>query len=114
MIIINPEDVLQVKNGHLSIAKNIGVSYSSFGVSVLFFKPLIRTCFMNIHIKLLANLRARKLIEAVAPELFCEKGVLKNFAKFIGKHLCGVSFLMFRCLKPETKLKKKLQRGVFL
>ena len=23
-----------------------------------------------------------------SPELFCEKGVLKNFAKFTGKHLC--------------------------
>ena len=22
------------------------------------------------------------------PELFCKKGVLKNFAKFTGKHLC--------------------------
>ena len=22
------------------------------------------------------------------PEVFCEKGVLKNFAKFTGKHLC--------------------------
>ena len=22
------------------------------------------------------------------PEVFCKKGVLKNFAKFTGKHLC--------------------------
>ena len=22
------------------------------------------------------------------PEMFCEKGVLRNFAKFTGKHLC--------------------------
>ena len=26
------------------------------------------------------------------PELFCKKGVLRNFAKFIGKHLCQSFF----------------------
>ena len=28
------------------------------------------------------------------PEVFCKKGVLRNFAKFTGKHLCQVSFLI--------------------
>ena len=28
------------------------------------------------------------------PEVFCEKGVLRNFAKFTGKHLCQGLFLM--------------------
>ena len=27
------------------------------------------------------------------PEVFCEKGVLRNFAKFTGKHLCQRLFL---------------------
>ena len=27
------------------------------------------------------------------PEVFCEKGVLRNFAKFTGKHLCQGLFL---------------------
>ena len=26
------------------------------------------------------------------PEVFCEKGVLRNFAKFTGKHLCQSPF----------------------
>ena len=26
------------------------------------------------------------------PEVFCKKGVLKNFSKFIGKHLCHSLF----------------------
>ena len=26
--------------------------------------------------------------EAFAPEVFCKKGVFKNFAKFAGKYLC--------------------------
>ena len=28
------------------------------------------------------------------PEVFCKKGALKNLAKFTGKHLCRVSFLI--------------------
>ena len=28
------------------------------------------------------------------PEAFCKKGALRNFAKFTGKHLCQVSFLI--------------------
>ena len=31
------------------------------------------------------------------PEVFCEKGVLRNFAKFTGKHLCQSLFF-----KKET------------
>ena len=26
------------------------------------------------------------------PEVFCKKGVLRNFAKFTGKHLCQILF----------------------
>ena len=28
-----------------------------------------------------------------SPDLFCKKGVLENFAKFTGKHLCRSLFL---------------------
>ena len=37
--------------------------------------------------------------EEQPPDVFYQKGVLKNFAKFIGKHLC---------LGPATLLKKRL------
>ena len=34
-------------------------------------------------------------------EVLCEKGVLKNFAKFAGKHLCqGLFFNKVASLKP--------------
>ena len=33
-------------------------------------------------------------VERSCPEVFCEKGVLKHFAKFIGKHLCPSLFLI--------------------
>ena len=33
------------------------------------------------------------LFQKQSPDIFCKKGVLRNFAKFTGKHLCQVSFL---------------------
>ena len=43
------------------------------------------------------------------PEVFCKKGVLRNFAKFIGKHLCqSLFFNQVAGLRPATLLKKRL------
>ena len=37
------------------------------------------------------------------PEVFCKKGVLGNFAKFIGKHLCqNLFFNKVAGLRPEA------------
>ena len=42
------------------------------------------------------------------PEVFCKKGVLKNFAKFTGKSTCArVSFLIKLTYRPAILLKKK-------
>ena len=42
-------------------------------------------------------------------EMFCKKGVLENFAKFIGKHLClSLFFNKVAGLRPVTLLKKRL------
>ena len=49
------------------------------------------------------------------PELFCKKGVFKNFTKFTGKHLCQSLFLnKVAGLRPATLLKKRLWYSVFL
>ena len=49
------------------------------------------------------------------PEVFCKKGVLKNFAKFAEKHLCQkVFFDKVAGLRTATLLKKRLCKGVFL
>ena len=32
--------------------------------------------------------------KAITPEVFFKKGVLRTFAKFAGKHLCQISFLI--------------------
>ena len=43
------------------------------------------------------------------PEMFCEKGVLRNFAKFTGKHLCqSLFFNKVAGLRLATLLKKRL------
>ena len=43
------------------------------------------------------------------PEVFCKKGVLRNFAKFTGKYLCqSLFFNKVAGLRPATFLKKRL------
>ena len=49
------------------------------------------------------------------PEVFCKKGVLRNFTKFTGKHLCqSLFFNKDEGLRPTTLLKKTSVKGVFL
>ena len=48
------------------------------------------------------------------PEVFCKKGVLRNFAKFTGKHLCqSLFFNKVAGLRPSTLLKKRLWHRCF-
>ena len=48
------------------------------------------------------------------PEVFSEKGVLRKFAKFTGKHLCqSLFFNKVAGLRPATLLKKRLWHRCF-
>ena len=48
------------------------------------------------------------------PEVFCKTGVLENFTKFTGKHLCQSLFLnKVADLRPATLLKKRLWHRCF-
>ena len=48
------------------------------------------------------------------PEVFCKKGVLRNFAKFTGKHLCeSLLFNKVVSLRPATLLKMRLSHWCF-
>ena len=48
------------------------------------------------------------------PEVFCKKGVLRNFAKFTGKNLCqSLFFNKVAGLRPATVLKKRLRHRCF-
>ena len=47
--------------------------------------------------------------------VICEKGVLRNFEKFTGKHLCqSLFFNKAAGLRPATLLKKRLWHRCFL
>ena len=48
------------------------------------------------------------------PEVLCKKGVLRNFTKFTGKHLCqSLIFNKVSGLRPATLLKKETLAPVF-
>ena len=48
------------------------------------------------------------------PEVFCEKDVLRKFAKFTGKHMCqSLFFDKVAGLRPATLLKKRLWHWCF-
>ena len=48
-------------------------------------------------------------IRSSRPDVFCEKGILRNFVKFTGKHLRqGLFFNKVAGLRPATLLKKRL------
>ena len=51
------------------------------------------------------------LLEKQPPEVFYEKGVLRNFAKFTGKNLC--QSLFFKKLFKKTLSKKRLWHRCF-
>ena len=51
----------------------------------------------------------KTLFRSSRPEVFCKKVVLRNFAKFTGKHLCqSLFFIKVEGLGPATLLKKRL------
>ena len=53
-------------------------------------------------------------IRSSHPEVFCQKGVLKNLEKFTGKHLCwSLFFNKVAGGKPETYLKMRLKHRCF-
>ena len=54
------------------------------------------------------------LLQKQLPEVFCKKNVLRNFAKFPGKHLCQNLFLnKVTGLRAATFLKKRLWHRCF-
>ena len=63
--------------------------------------------------KYLCNINNKK--RSSRTKVFCKKGVLRNFAKFTGKHLCqSLSFYKVAALMPATLLKKRFWHRCFL
>ena len=80
----------------------------SFRVSISFLKIVLNSCSAAnpksaSFLKMIISISETTLQCLIAvcpcifrssrPEVFCEKGVLRNFAKFTGKHLCQSVFL---------------------
>ena len=63
--------------------------------------------FFSPQIYVELNLTIMRVIQdgSSRPEVFCKKGVLRNFAKFTEKHLCQGLFLPEACnfIKKETR-----------
>ena len=58
--------------------------------------------------------RIKTFFRNSCPEVFCKKGVLKNFAKLTGKHQCQSLFLnKVAGLRPATILKRRLWHTFF-
>ena len=75
-----------------------------------FSQQLASICNLGVKIfqTSLPNTRSSRL------EVFCQKGVLKNLAKFTGKHLCqSLYFNKVAGLKTSTLLKKRLWHRCF-
>ena len=69
---------------------------------------------MNLVIKEQINNNAVDMVRTSRPEVFCKKGVLRNFVKFTGKHLCQSFFFnKVAGLRPATLLKKRLWHRCF-
>ena len=59
---------------------------------------IVRADFQTFHslssiksadeVKIIVDVEFHFLFRSSRPDVFCEKGVLRNFAKFTGKHLC--------------------------
>ena len=45
---------------------------------------------MNVDASILTNALNFKSFRSSRPEVFCKRGILRNFAKFTGKRLCQI------------------------
>ena len=83
---------------------------------------VMNMCFMygviyyRYHLTIFATKFSHRCLtkQKQPPEVFCKKGVLRNFAKFTGKHLCqSLFFDKVAGLRPATLLKKRLWHRCF-
>ena len=102
---------------------------SSFALPVVFKKSIFRNLtylctYINLELPSSSLYALRELLEKSAAlcennrssclEVFCKQHVLRNFAKYTGKHLCqGLFFTKVAALWPATLSKKNLWHRCF-
>ena len=76
----------------------------------IFKEHLYEKCYCNnlLLVQFVNHINMIKYRKQI-PEVFCKKGVLENFAKFTGKHLCQT--LLHRCFPMSLR---KLLEHLFL
>ena len=72
-----------------------------------FFKSCLPQTFLGPFLNTLSH-----IFGSSHPKVFCKKGVLRNFAKFTGTHLCQSPFLI-KLQTPATLLKIRLWHRYF-
>ena len=68
---------------------------------------LYELLFISNKICLFKSFNCIFIMEAVAQRCYVKRGVLRNFAKFTGKHLCQSLFFNKDGGRPATLLKKR-------
>ena len=84
--------------------KKINWQDQMFTMNLLKFFIIFKKPIFKEHFYMLANFYRNS-----RPEVYCRKGVLRNFAKFTGKHMCQIIFFSEAAgLRPATLFKKRL------
>ena len=68
--------------------------------------------FIGHFLTVLFGKKKKKKNRSNCPQVFYNKGALKNFARFTGKHLCQSLFFFLKYM-PATLFKKRLWRKCF-
>ena len=103
----------QIRNQNHNSEQNSS-QWRLLNVSYLFRKANGETVSIPLLCLIQLNLVKWIKFEKQPPEVFCEKGVSKDFAKFSRKHLCQSLFLNKAAgLSPATLLRKRLERRYF-
>ena len=92
-------------------AANNADNNTSYFTGVIFSNILIKS--ENAAETLLQWFKDKRMNRSSRPEVFCKKGVLKNFAKFTGKHLCQSSFFNKVAGLRRNFIKKETLAQVF-
>ena len=96
----------------LNVSKSVAniLKYTSDGEFGFGRKKNLPQLVWMVCIFITQNTNRKNLEQKQPPEVFCKKGVLKNFAKSTGKHLCQSLLFNNKAtgLVPASLLKKKL------
>ena len=94
LLVRPPSSLSNLNDGPLCVKYRHFIDFPVNGVSINF-KVLRRKPLINKkHFPEIKYIKSLCLLQKQPPEVFCKKGVLKNFANFTGKHLCWSLFII--------------------